>query len=57
MTENLMRHAPNCAHPGIALERGHTCTIRRCLGCGAITAERNIHHAPQHPALDRGKTS
>jgi len=44
-----MRHAPNCERPGVALERGHSCTVTRCLGCGAITAERNIHPQPKEP--------
>jgi hypothetical protein len=42
-----MRHAPNCPRPGVAVERGHSCTIRRCLACGAVTAERNIHQNPE----------
>jgi hypothetical protein len=45
--DDPMRHAPNCPHPGVAVERGHSCTIRRCLGCGAVTAERNIHPNPK----------
>jgi hypothetical protein len=47
MTGDLMRHAPNCPRPGVALERGHSCTVTRCIGCGAITAERNIHPQPK----------
>jgi hypothetical protein len=39
-TEDL-RHAPNCPRPGVAQERGYSCTVTRCLGCGAITAKRN----------------
>ena len=47
MTDNLMVHAPGCPRPGVAVERGFTCTIRRCLSCGATTAERNIHPTPR----------
>jgi hypothetical protein len=36
-----MTHAPNCEHPGVAHERGHSITLTRCLGCGAITTKRN----------------
>jgi hypothetical protein len=39
--DDLMRHAPNCLHPGVAHERGHSITVTRCLGCGAITTTRN----------------
>lgn len=46
MTDDLMRHAPTCEHPGVAVERGHSCTVRRCLSCGATTAERNVHPTP-----------
>jgi hypothetical protein len=42
-----MRHAPNCERPGVAHERGHSVTVTRCLSCGAITAERNIHPNPK----------
>jgi len=42
-----MRHSPTCERPGVALERGYSCTVTRCLGCGAITAERNIHPQPK----------
>ena len=42
-----MRHSPNCERPGVALERGYSCTVTRCLGCGAITAERNIQPNPK----------
>jgi hypothetical protein len=38
---NDLRHAPNCEHPGVAHERGHSITVTRCLGCGAITTKRN----------------
>jgi hypothetical protein len=41
-----MRHAPRCDRKGIAVERGHSCTIRRCLSCGSTTAERNVHPTP-----------
>jgi len=40
-TQPPMTHAPNCERPGVALERGHSITVTRCLGCGAITTERN----------------
>jgi hypothetical protein len=36
-----LRHAPNCEHPGVAHERGHSITVTRCLGCGASTTKRN----------------
>jgi hypothetical protein len=36
-----IRHSPNCEHPGVAHERGYSCTVTRCLGCGAITTKRN----------------
>jgi hypothetical protein len=45
--DDPMRHAPNCPRPGVAVERGYSCTIRRCLACGAVTAERNIHPNPK----------
>jgi hypothetical protein len=41
MTGDLMHHAPNCERPGVALERGYSVTVTRCLGCGAITTERS----------------
>jgi hypothetical protein len=41
MSGDPMHHAPNCERPGVALERGHSITVTRCLGCGAITTERN----------------
>lgn len=47
MTEDHMTHAPNCERPGVAHERGYSVTVTRCLGCGAITAERNIHPQPK----------
>ena len=46
-TEDHMTHAPNCERPGVAHERGYSCTVTRCLGCGATTAERNVHPTPQ----------
>jgi hypothetical protein len=46
-TTEDMRHAPTCERPGVAQERGYSCTVTRCLGCGAITAERNIHPQPK----------
>jgi len=46
MSDDLMRHRPDCDRQGIAEERGFTCTVRRCLSCGATTAERNIHPTP-----------
>ena len=36
-----MSHLPNCERPGVALERGFSITVTRCLGCGAITTTRN----------------
>jgi hypothetical protein len=39
-TEDL-RHAPSCPRTGVAQKRGYSCTVTRCLGCGAITAKRN----------------
>jgi len=41
MSDDLMRHAPNCERPGVTTDRGYSVTVTRCLGCGAITAERN----------------
>jgi len=32
---------------GIAVERGFSCVVRRCLSCGATTAERHIHPTPK----------
>jgi hypothetical protein len=40
--DDPMHHAPNCPRPGVAVERGYSCTVTRCLGCGALTAERNV---------------
>jgi hypothetical protein len=42
MTHDLMHHAPQCERPGTTTERGHSVTLTRCLGCGAITTTRNI---------------
>ena len=36
-----LHHAPKCPRPGVALERGYSVTVTRCLGCGAITTERH----------------
>jgi hypothetical protein len=47
MTDDLMHHSPNCQHPGVALERGHSITVTRCLGCGAITTTRNMPPTPK----------
>lgn len=47
MTDDLMRHRPDCERKGIAEERGFTCLVRRCLSCGATTAERHIHATPR----------
>jgi hypothetical protein len=44
--QDLMRHRPGCEQAGIAVERGHSCTVRRCLSCGSTTAERNVHPTP-----------
>jgi hypothetical protein len=38
---DLITHAPHCTRPGVAIESGPACTVTRCLGCGAITTERN----------------
>lgn len=35
-----LTHAPSCPRPGVAHERGHTITVTRCLGCGAVTTTR-----------------
>jgi hypothetical protein len=44
--DDRMIHRPDCDRQGIAVERGHSCTIRRCLSCGSTTAERNVHQTP-----------
>jgi hypothetical protein len=49
MTDDLT-HSPNCEHPGVAHERGHSITLTRCLGCGAITTTR--HGAITTPRKD-----
>jgi hypothetical protein len=46
MSEDLMIHRPDCERQGIAVERGYSCTVRRCLSCGSTTAERNVHQTP-----------
>jgi hypothetical protein len=46
MSDDRMIHRPDCDQAGIAVERGYSCTIRRCLSCGAVTAERNVHPTP-----------
>jgi hypothetical protein len=46
MTDDLT-HSPNCEHPGVAHERGHSITLTRCLGCGAISTTRNIPSTPR----------
>lgn len=43
MSDDRMIHRPDCERPGVAVERGYSCTVRRCLSCGSTTAERNIH--------------
>jgi len=45
-TDDLMRHRPDCERQGIAVERGYSCTVRRCISCGSTTAERNVHPTP-----------
>ncbi len=44
--DDLMVHRPDCERQGIAVERGHSCTVRRCLSCGSTTAQRNVHQTP-----------
>ena len=56
MTDDLMIHRPDCDRQGIAVERGHSCTIRRCLSCGSTTAERNVHPTPT-PTTRKAVTS
>lgn len=41
-----LNHSPTCEHPGVALERGFSVTVTRCLGCGAVSTTRNIHPTP-----------
>jgi len=36
-----LRHSPTCERPGVALERGYSITVTRCLGCGAVATTRN----------------
>jgi hypothetical protein len=56
MSDDRMTHRPGCERQGIAVERGHSCTIRRCLSCGSTTAERNVHQAPA-PTTRKAVTS
>jgi hypothetical protein len=37
-----LRHSPTCERPGVAVERGFSITLTRCLGCGAVRTVRNI---------------
>ena len=39
--DNKLTHSPTCARPGVALDRGFSVTVRRCLSCGAVSTERN----------------
>lgn len=39
--DDLMRHRSDCERPGVALERGYSVTVTRCLGCGAVSTTRN----------------
>ena len=36
-----MIHAPTCLRPGVALERGFSVIVTRCLGCHAVTTVRH----------------
>ena len=42
-----LRHAPTCEHPGVALERGYSVTVTRCLGCKAVSTVRNTLKQPK----------
>ena len=46
MSEDLMIHRPDCERQGIAVERGYSVTVTRCLGCGAVSTVRNIPSTP-----------
>ena len=46
-----MTHAPTCERPGVALERGYSITVTRCLGCKAVETTRNT----PNPTPKKGK--
>ncbi|HET8536112.1 MAG TPA: hypothetical protein VFL73_02930 [Solirubrobacteraceae bacterium] len=42
-TRPQLDHAPGCSDAeGTSTHVGHTVTVTRCLGCGAITTERHM---------------
>lgn len=47
VTTTSMRHSPTCTKPGVALERGFSITVARCVGCGAVTATTRHGTNPQ----------
>ena len=50
MSDDLIRHAPTCEHPGVAHERGYSVTVTRCLGCKAVSTTRNTPSTNQKEA-------
>jgi len=39
--QDEIRHAPNCTRPGTTDTAGHSVSVTRCDGCGAIVTERS----------------
>jgi hypothetical protein len=42
MTDDDMRHAPNCERPGTTTTHGHSVDVVKCDGCGCLSTTRHM---------------